>query len=51
MSDAVLIAVIGAIFNAGMVWGTIKALLLRIDGAEKSTVRAHQRIDELRNNP
>lgn len=35
MSDAILIAAIGAVFNAGVTWATVQFLVRRVDRLEK----------------
>ena len=45
MTDAILIAVLGAVFNAGVIWGTITALNARMLRMEQSLDVAHKRID------
>ncbi len=54
LSDGVLVAAIGAIFNAGVMWATLKFLTWRISRNEnittdntQSLMRAHQRIDDI----
>lgn len=47
MSDAVLIAILGAAFNAGVLWGTMTAINVRLARNEQSTDRAHERINQL----
>ena len=49
MTDALIVAALGAVFNAGVIWGSLRAWTGRIENAEKSANRAHQRIDNLRN--
>ena len=46
MTDALLVALAGAIFNAGVMWGTLRAIVGRVKRAEESGVRAHDRIDK-----
>lgn len=55
MTDAILIAALGAVFNAGVMWASLKFILWRQDRTEKETKavrliaeRAHSRIDKLR---
>lgn len=47
MTEAVAIAILGAVFNAGIIWGTMRAWIGRVERVEKSVDRAHARIDEL----
>lgn len=47
ISDGVLVAALGAVFNAGAVWATVKFLTWRLAKVEQSADRAHKRIDEL----
>lgn len=47
ISDGVLVAALGAVFNAGAVWATVKFLLWRLARVEQAAERAHARIDEL----
>lgn len=47
MSDAVLIAILGAAFNAGVLWGTMTAINSRIARLEHSADRAHDRINSI----
>ena len=46
MTEAIAIAILGAVFNAGVMWGMLRAVLSRVNRAEKSCDRAHKRIDD-----
>lgn len=48
MTEAIIVAILGAMFNTGVMWGTLKALIWRIENAEKVAHAAHNRIDNLR---
>ena len=45
MSDALLVALLGAVFNAGLTVGMVRAWISRTIRNEKETARAHGRID------
>lgn len=47
MSDAIIVAAFGAVFNAGVLWATLRFILWRQDRTDESTRRAHERIDAL----
>ena len=47
MSEAVIIAIMVAVFNAGVLWGTLRQIIGRMERSERSADRAHSRIDEL----
>lgn len=47
MTEAVVIAFLGAVFNAGVMWGVLRSVLSRVERAEHAGDRAHRRIDDL----
>lgn len=47
MSDAILIAILGAVFNAGVLWGTMTAINYRLQRNEQRTDQAHERINHI----
>lgn len=46
MSDTILTAILGAVFNAGILWGTLKAWTWRIEHAQRTADSAHKRLDD-----
>jgi len=46
VSDALIVAILGAAFNAGVVWGTLRGIVGRVRAIEADTARAHSRIDD-----
>lgn len=47
MSEAVLIALLGAVFNAGVLWGTMQAFRYRLTRVEKRTENNERRLNRV----
>jgi hypothetical protein len=45
VTDAVIIAILGAVFNAGVIYGTMRGVIWRLKHNEEETARAHVRLD------
>lgn len=47
MSEAILIALLGAVFNAGVLWGTMQAFTYRLKRTEQRADDHEKRLREL----